>query len=128
MPLDSTRKTNHIQSVVLRTFAGRVKTVVLVTLAGGTYSYNAVSVIMRPQEVIDPQIPDIAGGQPRPRADQLMIAPLGTSFIGVVFVADTPTATAAAVQAAPKYEIIEAVNAGIVPGGTHVQVLLRRLR
>lgn len=128
MPLDSTRKTSHIQSLVLRTFVGRQKTVVLVTLAGGAYSYTAVSVIMRPQEVIDPQIPDISGGQPRPRADQLLIAPLGTSFTGVVFVADTTTATAAAVQAAPKYEIIEAVPSGIVPGGTHVQVLLRRMR
>jgi hypothetical protein len=128
VPLDSTRKANHIQSVITRTFAGRQKTVVLVTLSSGTYSYTAVSVIMRPQEVIDPQIPDVGGGQPRPRADMLMIAPLGTSFTGVVFVADTTTATAAAVQAAPKYEIIEAVTAGIVPGGTHVQVLLRRLR
>lgn len=127
MPLDS-RKAAHIQSAVLRTFQGRQRTVVLVTLAGGTYSYTAATVIMRPQEVIDPQIPDIAGNSPRLRADMVLIAPGGTSFIGVVFVADTITATAAAVQAAPKYEIIEAVTAGIVPGGTHVQVLLRRMR
>ena len=57
-----------------------------------------------------------------------MIAPLGTSFTGLVFVADTTTASAAAVQAAPKYEVIEALAVGIVPTGTHIRALLRRLR
>ncbi len=127
MPLDA-RKTQHILNIVPKTFAGRQRTVVFVTLAGGAYSYSAVQVIMRPEEVIDPQIYDASGQAPLRTIDMLMIAPLGTNFTGVVYVADTTTATSSAVAAAPKYEIIEALPAGVVPGGTHVRALLRRLR
>lgn len=127
MPLDA-RKTQHILDVVLKTYAGRQRTVVFVTLASGTYSYIAVQVIMRPEEIIDPQIYDTSGQTPRRNVDMLMIAPLATNFTGVVYIADTPTATAPAVAAAPKYEIIEALPVGIVPGGTHFRALLRRLR
>lgn len=127
MPLDA-RKTQHILDVVLKTYAGRQRTVVFVTLASGTYSYTAVQVIMRPEEIIDPQIYDTSGQTPRRNVDMLMIAPLATNFTGVVYIADTPTATAPAVAAAPKYEIIEALPVGIVPGGTHFRALLRRLR
>jgi len=127
MPLDA-RKTQHILNVVPKTFAGRQRTVVFVTLASGVYSYAAVQVIMRPEEVIDPQIYDASGQAPQRNADMLMIAPLGTSFTGVVYIADTPTATSSAVAAAPKYEIIEALPVGIVPGGSHIRALLRRLR
>jgi hypothetical protein len=127
MPLDS-RKTQHILSVVPKTFAGRQRTVVLVSLAGGAYSYTTIQVIMRPEEIIDPQIYDAGGSQPPRTADMLMIAPLGTSFAGVVYVADTPTPTTTAVAAAPKYEVIEALPVGIIPGGSHIRVLLRRLR
>lgn len=127
MPLDA-RKTQHILNVVPKTYAGRQRAVVFVTLASGVYSYTAVQVIMRPEEVIDPQIYDASGQAPLRTVDMLMIAPLGTSFTGVVYIADTTTATSAAVAAAPKYEIIEALPVGIVPGGTHIRVLLRRLR
>ena len=127
MPLDA-RKTQHILDVVLKTYAGRQRAVVFVTLASGTYSYTAVQVIMRPEEIIDPQIYDTSGQTPRRNVDMLMIAPLATNFTGVVYIADTPTATAPAVAAAPKYEIIEALPVGIVPGGTHFRALLRRLR
>jgi hypothetical protein len=128
MPLDSQRKINHLQAVLARSWTGRQKTVVFVYQSGTSYSYTAVSVIFRPQAVIDPEIPDVAGGQPKLQADMAMVAPIGTNFTGVVYVADTTTATAAAVAAAAKYEIIQSVPAGIVPGGTHYQVLLRRLR
>ena len=124
MPLDS-RKTQHILSVVPKTYAGRQRTVVFVSLASGVYSYTAVQVIMRPEEVIDPQIYDASGQPPVRNADMLLIAPLGTS---VVYIADTTTATSSAVAAAPKYEIIEALPVGIVPGGSHIRALLRRLR
>ncbi|HLX57991.1 MAG TPA: hypothetical protein VKR83_13295 [Ktedonobacteraceae bacterium] len=127
MPLDA-RKTQHILNVVPKTFAGRQHTVVFVTLASGIYSYAAVQLIMRPEEVIDPQIYDASGQPPQRNADMVMIAPLATNFAGVVYVADTPTATALAAAAAPKYEIIEALPVGIVPGGSHIRVLLRRLR
>jgi len=127
MPLDS-RKTQHILNIVPKTFAGRQRTVVLVSLASGVYSYATISVIMRPEELIDPQIFDASGQQPHRPADMLMIAPLGTSFAGVVYVADTTTASAPAVASAPKYEIIEALPVGIIPGGSHLRVLLRRLR
>ena len=127
MPLDS-RKTQHILAVVPKTFAGRQRTVVLVSLSSGTYSYAAVQVIMRPEEIVDPQIYDAGGSQPARTADMVMIAPLGTTFTGVVYVADTTTPTSSAVAAAPKYEIIEALPVGIVPGGSHIRVLLRRLR
>ena len=127
MPLDA-RKTQHILNVVPKTFAGRQRAVVFVTLASGVYSYSAVQVIMRPEEVIDPQIYDASGQAPQRNADMLMVAPLGTNFTGVVYIADTTTATASAVAAAPKYEVIEALPVGIVPGGTHVRALLRRLR
>lgn len=127
MPLN-TLKAQHILNVVAKTFAGRQRTVVFVFLAGGVYSYTAVSVIMRPEEVIDPQIYDASGQPPQRNADMLMIAPLGTNFSGVVYVADTTTPTAQAVAAAPKYEIIEALPVGIAPGGSHIRALLRRLR
>lgn len=127
MPLDS-RKTAHIQNVVPKTWAGRTKTVVFVYNSAGSYSYVAQTVIFRPQEVIDPQIPALGGGPPGVPADMVMIAALSISFTGVVFVADTGTATSAAVAAAQKYEIIQAVPTGIVPGGTHYRVDLRRMR
>ena len=127
MPLDA-RKTQHILNVVPKTFAGRQRTVVFVTLASGSYSYTAVQVIMRPEEIIDPQIYDASGQAPQRNVDMLMIAPLSTSFTGVVYIADTTTATSSAVAAAPKYEIIEALPVGIVPGGSHIRALLRRLR
>ncbi len=127
MPLDP-RKAAHIQQIVNKTFAGRTKTVVFVYQAAGVYSYVAISVIFRPESIIDPQIPDSAGIPPRLYFDMLCIAPLGTNFTGVAFIADTTTATAAAVASAKKYEIIEAVPQGIVPTGTHIEAKLRRLR
>ena len=127
MPLDS-RKAAHIQAVLPQTWAGRQKTVTLVTAPGGTQTYTAVPVIFRPQAEVDPTVADAAGSPPRRVGDMLMLAPTTLSLAGVLFVADTPTATAGAVAAAPKYEIIEALPAGILPGGTHQRVLLRRLR
>lgn len=127
MPLDF-RKTQHILQVVARTFAGRQRTVVLVSLASGSYTYSTISVIMRPQEIIDPQIYDANGKSPQHTTDMLMIAPLATNLTGTVYVADTTTPTAPAVASALKYEIIEALPVGIVPGGSHLRVLLRRLR
>jgi hypothetical protein len=128
MPLDSQNKINHIQAAVLRTFTGRQKTVVFVYQSSGTYSYVAVQAIFRPQTLIDPQIPDQAGGQPRQLFDMLMVVPINTNFTGVVYVADTPTATSGAVASANKYEVIEALPVGIVPGGTHIVAKLRRFR
>lgn len=127
MPLDA-RKTQHILNVVPKTFAGRQRTVVFVTLASGVYSYTAVQVIMRPEEIIDPQVYDASGKVPQRNADMLLIAPLGANFTGLVYIADTTTATSSAVAAAPKYEIIEALPVGVIPGGSHIRALLRRLR
>lgn len=127
MPLDS-RKITHIQNTIQKTWASRQKTVVFVTLASGTYSYAAVSVIFRPQQVIDPQILLASGGKPVPQFDMMLIAPLGTNFTGVVYVADTQTATSGAVATAPKYEVIEVLPVGMAPGGSHIPALLRRLR
>ncbi|HYK83742.1 MAG TPA: hypothetical protein VEV19_00145 [Ktedonobacteraceae bacterium] len=128
MPLDNSRKIQHVKDVINRSFQGRQRTVVFVTLAAGVYSYTALSVIMRPEQIIDPQIEDASGHAPITNADMLLIAPLGTSFTGVVYIADTTTATASAVAAAPKYEVIEALPVGIISGGSHIRVLLRRLR
>jgi hypothetical protein len=127
MPLDA-RKAAHILSAVNKMLSGRQKMVVFVYQSGSSYSYSAISVIFRPQKIIDPQIPSENGKPPTLERDLIMIAPLGTSFTGLVFVADTTTASAAAVQAAPKYEVIEALTVGIIPTGTHVRALLRRLR
>ncbi|GHO47984.1 hypothetical protein [Ktedonospora formicarum] len=127
MPLDN-RKTSHIQQMVNKSFTGRQRSVVLVTNSAGSYSYNAQAVVFRPDLAIDPQIPDQEGQTPRARVDTVMLAPLGTSFAGVVLIADTPTATALAVQTSPIYEIVSCVPAGILPGGTHLRVYLRRLR
>ena len=128
MPLDNAHKTAHIQAVMQRAWQGRQKTVVFVYNTAGSYTYTAQTVIFRPQEVIDPQIPNDAGGVPQPRADMIMIAAMSISLVGVVYVADTTTATSAAVAAAAKYEVIEAVPTGILPGGTHYRVDLRRFR
>jgi hypothetical protein len=129
MPLDA-NKVAHIQAVRLKTFAARQKTVIFVyqNSGGGGYTYTPVSVIFRPQNVIDPGIPNLAGVPPKPQCDLLIVAPIATNFIGVVMIADTTTATSSAVAAAQKYEIIEARPVGIVPGGTHYSVALRRFR
>jgi hypothetical protein len=87
-----------------------------------------VSVIFRPQQVIDPQILATSGGKPVPQFDMMVIAPLGTNFTGVVYIADTATATSGAVAAAQKYEVIEVLPVGMAPGGSHMRALLRRLR
>ncbi len=127
MPLDA-RKVQHLLQVVTRSFAGRQRTIVVVALVSGSYTYTAVQVIMRPAHVVDPQVYDSAG-QPEPRsADMLMIAPLATNFTGAVYVADTTIASISGVTPAPKYEIVEVLPAGMLPGGTHLRVSLRRLR
>ena len=128
MPLDNSRKIAHIQSVVPKTWQGRQKTVVFVYNTAGAYSYVAQTVIFRPQDVLDPQVPNLAGSPPGVPADMLMLAALTVSFTGLVYVADTPTATVSAVAAAQKYEPIEIVPTGIIPGGTHYRVALRRMR
>ncbi|GAC1363808.1 MAG: hypothetical protein NVS2B12_31580 [Ktedonobacteraceae bacterium] len=127
MPLDS-NKIAHIQAVILKSFAGRQRTVVFVYQIAGVYTYTAIQVIFRPQAIIEPEIPDQSGASPRQAFDLLMIAPSGTNFSGVVFVADTTVVSASALAAAPKYAIIEALPVGIVAGGTHIAAKLRRFR
>jgi hypothetical protein len=127
MPLDA-NKIAHIQAVIPKTFAGRQKTVVFVYQTGGSYTYTAVQVIFRPQMIIEPEIPDALGASPKLVFDMLMVAPITTSFSGVVLIADTPTASVGAVAAAQKYAVIEALPSGIVPGGTHIVAKLRRFR
>lgn len=127
MPLDA-NKAAHIQAVLQKTYAGRQQSVVFVYLVGGSYTYVPVQVILRPQNVIDPQIPSLAGAQPKAEFDMLMVAPLGTNFTGVVFVAATTQANASAVAAAAKYEVITALPTGMLPGGTHIVARLRRFR
>ncbi len=127
MPLDA-RKALHLLQVVTRSFAGRQRTVVVVALASSSYTYTAIQAIMHPLNVINLQIDDVAG-QPAPRAsDTLMIAPLGTNFVSAVYIADTTVANATSVASAPKYEIVEVLPTGIVPGGSHLRVSLRHLR
>src|SRR5437763_17091098 len=106
MPLTAANL-SHIQTIIQKTWTSRQKTVVFVTLSSGTYSYTTVSVIFRPQQVIDPQILATSGGKPVPLFDMMLIAPLGTNFTGVIYIADTATATSGAVQASQKYEVIE---------------------
>jgi hypothetical protein len=125
VPLDP-RKIQHLLGLVARSFQGRERTVVAVRLSGGHYSYIPLQVIMRPQRIIDPQLYDVAGRPPEQAADTLMIAPAGSDFSGVVYIADTTDP--GAVATAPKYELIEVLPVGIVPGGTHLRILLRRLR
>jgi hypothetical protein len=129
MPLDA-NKIAHIQAVIPKTYAGRQKTVVFVyqSSGGSGYIYTAVQVILRPQAVIDPEIPTALGMSPKQSGDMLLVAPITTNFSGVVMVADTATATAAGVAAALKYEIIEARPVGIVPGGSHYVAQMRRFR
>lgn len=127
MPLDP-RKIQHIQNVTNASFANRQRTVVLVILSGGVYSYSTLLAIMRPLQILNPQVIDTSADDPLRTPDMLMQAPAGTNFTSVVYIADTPTATASAVAAAAKYEILEALPVGLAPGGSHVRVLLKRLR
>ncbi len=127
MPLDA-RKTLHLLQVTTKSYTARQRTVVIVALVAGSYTYTAIQAIMRPQRVVDPQIYDTTG-QPAPQnVDTQMIAPLATNFTGAVYIADTTVASASGVATAPKYEIVEVLPVGIVPGGTHLRVSLRRLR
>ena len=124
MPLDA-RKATHIQNVFTRSLAGRQKTVVFVTQNGSGYSYSPVNVIFRPHEVINFELPDKAAQAPRQSWDALIVASITTSFVGVVCIADTPIANASAVQNARKYQVIEAIPVGILPGGTRIHAYLR---
>jgi hypothetical protein len=124
MPLDA-RKALHLVQLVTRSFQVRQRPVVAVTQTGGVYSYTTLQVIMRPEQLFDPQV---YVEPPQRTVDMLMVAPLGTNFSGVVYIADTPTPTAVAVASAPKYEIVEVLPVGILPGGSHLRVQLRRLR
>src|SRR5579885_2279467 len=81
MPLDS-RKAAHIQAVLPQTWAGRQKTVTLVTAPGGTQTYTAAQVIFRPQAEVDPTVADAAGSPPRRVGDMLMIAPITLTWPG----------------------------------------------
>jgi hypothetical protein len=127
MPLDAL-KIAHIQAVTQKVFTGRTQTVIFVTLAGGTYSYQPVTAILRPQTVIDPQVLDENARPPQPAFEMLMLTMTGVNYTGVLYVANTATATASAVAAAPKYEIIVTLPVGMIPGGTHIVSKLRRLR
>jgi hypothetical protein len=127
MPLDP-RKIQHIQNVTNAAFANRQRTIVLVTLSGGVYSYSTLLAIMRPLQILNPQVIDVSTDAPLRSPDMLMQAPAGTNLTGVVYIADTSTPTASAVATAAKYEILEALPVGMAPGGSHVRVLLRRLR
>ncbi len=127
MPLDA-RKSAHAIAVTNRSYTGRQRTVVFVYLISGVYSYVATTVIMRAQDAYDPDVFDVSGSAMRQSVDTLMMAPLGTNFVGVVYIADTATATSAVVASANKYEVIEELPVGIVPGGTHIRAYLRRLR
>ncbi len=127
MPLDA-RKTLHILQVLNRSFSGRQRTIVLVKRSGNSYSYTAVQGILRSLQAPDPQ--DFSSsGTPLPQtADSILIVPLGTNLGGAVYVADTSTPNASAAASAVKYEIVEILPVGIVPGGSHLRVALRRLR
>ena len=87
MPLDP-RKIQHIQNVTTLSFASRQRTVVLVTLSGGTYSYTTLLAIMRPLHALNPQVVDAEGEPPLRSPDMLMQAPAGTNFAGVVYIAE----------------------------------------
>ncbi|GCE28800.1 hypothetical protein KDA_42840 [Dictyobacter alpinus] len=126
MPLDS-RKIEHIQSILTRSWGGRKQTVVFVYQNGSGYSYQAIEVLWRPRERVDWQIQNKAGAEPQRDYDTLLQAPLGTSFNGVVLIADTTTASASAVQAARKYQVIEAIPIGMPVGGTRIHAYLRHL-
>jgi hypothetical protein len=128
MPLDSQNKINHIFSVIARSYTGRTQVVTFVSLVSGTWTYTTQTVIFRRQDVYDLEQPDITGTTPTLKADALMIVPISVDMTGVVYVAYTDTATADSVETAEKYGCIEIVPTGIVPGGTHWIVNLRRLR
>jgi hypothetical protein len=127
MPLDA-RKAQHLLQVVARSFAGRQRTVVVVYLLNGSYGYATMQVIMRSEHIPDPQVLDSHGHALPHNADTWLIAPLGSNFSGAVYVADTTSATASAIASAVKYEIVEVLPLGMVPGGSHIRVALRRLR
>lgn len=128
MPLDTPQKITHVLAVVNRSFKGRQTTVTGVYLNAGVYSYVNIVMIWRHEQMIDPTVAAASGGTTINTADLQAVAPLGTNFTGCVYIADTATATAGAVAAALKYEIIEVLPVGIVPGGSHLRLLLRRLR
>ena len=129
MPIDNPLKAQHVLTVLERTFAGRQKTVVLVAqVASGTFTYTAIQAIMRAQQVPEPEIPSPKGGPPGAQFDTLLIAPLTVNFIGALYVADTAMASAVAVAGAQKYEIVEVLPVGILSGGSHYTVKLRRFR
>ena len=126
MPLDN-RKSLHLQSLLTRSFQGRQKTMMFVYQSGTTYSYAPVSVIFRQQDAFDPQIADRSGIAPRAAFDTLIVAPISTNFSGVVFIADTTTNSATAIQAAKKYQVVEVVTMGMISGGSRLHAYLRRM-
>jgi len=127
MPLDSL-KISHIQAVIARTYTSRTKSVVFVYQSGSSFSYTATTVIFRAQKVLDPEIPDITGSQPRQEYDTVMVVPIAVTMTGLVMVADTTTATSGSVASAEKFEPVDVLKTGIIPSGSKYVVKLRRYR
>jgi hypothetical protein len=126
MPLDAI-KAAHITALRARAQANRTRSVVFVTLSGTTYSYTAVSVVFKFVRIYDPEIQNIHGAEPKLESDAIVLIPISQSVAGLLYIADTTTATSGAVAAANKYEAVEILPLGILPASTHYEISLRRM-
>src|SRR5579859_3850703 len=125
----TTRMVNHIAQRRSDRRASRTRTVVFVTMAaGGALTYTAVNVVWRNIDQWDVTQLD-PHGHSQPRGWEVLIeAPTTNPLDVVAYIADTPTATQAAVQAAVKYEVLSRQLLGIAPAGDRWMGHLRRMR
>ncbi|GCF11207.1 hypothetical protein [Dictyobacter arantiisoli] len=124
MPLDA-RKLDHLKVVSARTWMGRQKTMMFVTQSSNTFSAVPCTVLFRSQTLLDLEIPNRNGLPAHQRYDALLVAPMTTNFAGVAYIADTASSTPAAILGARKYQVLETVPGGMLPGGTHITAYLR---
>ncbi len=132
MPLDS-RKVAHIESNRARIRAGRTETVVFVS-GTGPVTYQAITDCLW-QEFgrVPAGVASRAGAVTRKPWDALLELPGSTSFpTHLILIARTSTATAAAVQRAERYRVLDRIRIGVGVGatgpGNRWEVKLRRLK
>ena len=137
MPLD-VRKVAHIAANRDKIRLGRSETLVLVSVAGGVISYQAVAgCVFNEVGAVPAGISNRVGEITRTAFDALAEFPSGAAFpSGLKLVARTATPTSGSVETADKFTVLDRRRAGLgttgsgggASAGDRWQLRLRRVR
>ena len=132
------RKVAHVAANRDRIRLGRSETVVLVSVAGGVTSYQAVEgAVWYETGAVPAGISNRVGAITRVSYDAVVELPGGTAFPGgLVMIARTGTPTAGAVQVAERFQVLDKRRAGLgvvgsgggANAGNRWMLRLRRMR